>query len=194
MEESDEILTKIDELKKQYYNENEKNAFFKKKQKLECANAISQNFDLQQLMNSTVFVIPNTKHIYFNYPLFKTYANFDIYAMLIEHTLRILNGCIDNYGEFEMHVNLNTFSISAAERYYNAIRMFCEECLKNQKEYYKKITYMHIYHAPSLFDNISKLLDRFINPVIKSKIKRYTKEDSEIVIKKLYELCNKIEK
>ena len=194
MEESDEILGKIDELKKQYYNENEKNTFFKKKQKIECANAISQNFNMQQLMNSTVFIIPNTNHIYFNYPLFKTYAHIDIYGVLIEHALAVLNICIDNYGSFEMHVNLNTFSISAAERYYNAIRLFCDECLKNQKDYYQKIKNMHIYHAPSLFDKISILLDRFINPVIKSKIKKYTKEDSEIVIKKLYELCNKIEK
>jgi hypothetical protein len=194
MEESDEILNKIDELKKHYYNENEKNTFFKKKQKMECANAISQNFDIQQLMNSTIFIFPNTNHVYFNYPLFKTYANIEMYTTIIGHALSVLNQCIETYGTFEMHVNLNTFSISAAERYYNAIRMFCEECLKNKKEYYKKITCMHIYHVPTVFDNISKLFDRFINPVIKSKIKKYTKEESEIVIRQFYDLCNKIEK
>ena len=194
MEESDEILGKIDELRAQYYNQHEKKTFFKKKQKIECANSIAQNFDIHKLIQSTVFVIPNTSHVYFNYPLFKTYASPEIYSDTISHTLNILNNCIDNYGTFEMHVNLNTFSVSAMERYNDAIRLFCNECLKNQKEYYKKITRMHLYHVPGIFDAISKILDLYINPVIKSKIIKYTKDDSEIVIKQLYELCNKIEK
>ena len=193
MEESDEILGKIDELRNQYYNQNEKNTFFKKKQKIECANSIAQNFDVDRLIQSTVFIIPNTSHVYFNYPLFKTYASAEIYGDIITHTLNILNDCINNYGIFEMHVNLNTFSVSAMERYNDAIRLFCDECLKNKKEYYKKISRMHLYHVPSIFHTMSKILDIYSNPVIKSKIIKYTKDDSENVIKQLYELCNKIE-
>ena len=193
MEESDEILEKIDELRNQYYTQNEKKLFFKKKQKLECANVIAQNFDINMLIGSTVFIIPNTNHIYFNYPLFKTYAASSIYTNIINHTLDIINICIDTYGTFEMHVNMNTFSISAVERYHDAIRLFCDECLKNKKDYYKKIKNMHMYNIPSLFDNISKILDNFINPIIKSKIIKYTKDESNHVIKKLHELCDKIE-
>jgi len=193
MEESDEILRKIDELRNQYYSQNEKKTLFKKKQKIDCANSIAQNFDINTLIQSTVFIIPQTSHVYFNYPLFKTYATCELYCDIITHTLNILNNCINNYGVFEMHVNLNTFSVSAMERYNDAIRLFCEECLKNKKEYYKKISRMHIYHVPGVFDTISNILDKYINPVIKSKIKKYAKEDSEIVIKKLYDLCNKIE-
>jgi len=193
MEESDEILGKIDQLRNKYYSQNEKKFFFKKKQKLECANTIAQNFDIHTLIGSTVFIIPNTNHIYFNYPLFKTYATNSLYNSIIEHTLCIVNICIDTYGTFEMHVNLNTFSMSAVERYNDAIRLFCDECLKNNKDYYKKIKNMHIYHVPSIFDKISIILDKFINPVIKSKIIKYTKDDSDHVIKKLHELCDKIE-
>ena len=138
MEESDEILGKIDQLRNKYYSQNEKKFFFKKKQKLECANTIVQNFNIDTLIGSTVFVIPNTNHIYFNYPLFKTYAASSLYNSIIDHTLGIVNICIDTYGAFEMHVNLNTFSISAVERYHDAIRLFCDECLKNNKDYYKK--------------------------------------------------------
>jgi hypothetical protein len=141
----------------------------------------------------TIFVIPNTNHIYFNYPLFKTYAASSLYNSIIDHTLGIVNICIDKYGSFEMHVNLNTFSISAVERYHDAIRLFCDECLKNNKDYYNKIKNMHIYHVPSIFDKISIILDKFINPVIKSKIIKYTKDNSYHVIKKLHEWCDKIE-
>ena len=56
---------------------------------------------------------------------------------------------------------------------------------------------MHMYNVPSLIDAIAKLLDGFIHPEIKTKIIKYTREESNIVIPQLYAMlynsCDKIE-
>jgi hypothetical protein len=194
MDNTNELLEKINNLRQSYYDENDKKYFFKKKQKLDCAFIITTNVDIQQLLDATVFIIPNTSHIFFNYPTFKTFAHPGIYNAIVEHAMNKLNTCIDKYGSYEMHLNLDTFSISAVERYYEGIRLYCNECLKSKCEYYKKITNMHMYNIPSLFDSIAKLLEGFIHPDIKAKIVKYTRDDSIIVIPQLYAICNNPDK
>jgi hypothetical protein len=193
MESSNNLLNQIDELNKKYYDKNTKNIFFKKQQKKECAMNIAQNIDIDILLRATIFIIPNTSHIYFDYTLLKTYANPEIYHSIIEYAISLFNECIEKYGMYEMHINLNTFTMSALERHYEVVRIFCEECLRAGKGYSEKLTKLHIYYIPSVFDRMSLLLDKFIHEEVKNKIIKYTKEESEIVTSKLYELCNKIE-
>jgi hypothetical protein len=198
MEQSNHLFQTIEDLKTQYYEQNEKKSIFKKRQKLDCAETISSHIELQKLLDATIFIIPNTSHIFFNYPTFKTFAHPGIYHDIVEHAMRQLNYCIDKYGSYDMHLNLDTFSISAVERYNEGIRLYCNQCLKNKCEYYKKITNMHMYNVPSLIDAIAKLLDGFIHPEIKTKIIKYTREESNIVIPQLYAIfnnseCDKIE-
>jgi hypothetical protein len=193
MESSNNILLEIEELNKKYYDKNTKNIFFKKQQKKECANYISQNIDVDILLRATIFIIPNTSHIYFDYTLLKTYATPDLYPRMIEYAITLFDECITKYDMYEMHVNLNTFTLSALERHYDVVRIFCEQCLVSGQCYSEKLTKLHIYYIPSVFDKISLLLDKFIHEEVKKKIVKYTKEESEIVTTKLYELCNKIE-
>lgn len=193
MESSNNLLQEIDDLNKKYYDKNTKNVFFKKQQKKDCATNIAQSIDMNTLLSATIFIIPNTSHIYFNYMLLKTYATTDLYDTIITYAISLFNECIERYDMFEMHINLNTFTISALERHYDVMRIFCEKCLLGGKSYSEKLTKLHIYYIPSVFDKISALLDKFIDENVKQKIIKYTKEESEIVTTKLYELCNKIE-
>lgn len=190
MEESNHLFQTIEDLKSQYYEKNDKKFIFKRKQKLDCAETISSHIDLQRLLDSTIFIIPNTSHIFFNYPTFKTFAHPGVYIAIVKHALKQLNYCIDKYGSYEMHLNLDTFSISAVERYNEGIRLYCSECLKSNCEYYKNMANMHIYNVPSLIDAISKLLDGFVDSDIKPKIIKYTREESTIVIPQLYAMVN----
>ena len=187
MENSVELFEQIHQLQQDYYEQNDKKRFFKKKQKIECASIISNAFDFQRLLNATVFIIPNTSHIFFDYPTFKTYAHPDIYQQIVSHAIQQIDHCIESYGSYEMHLNMNTFSVSAVNRYRECIMIYCNECMKNM-EYYKKIVNMHMYNVPTLFDSIAIVLDTFINPDIKSRIIQYSKSDSEIVIPKLMKM------
>ena len=193
MESSNNLLNQIDDLNKKYYDKNAKNIFFKKQQKRECANYISQNVDIDILLRATIFIIPNTSHIYFDYTFLKTYATPDLYPRMIKFAITLFDECIQKYNMYEMHINLNTFTLSALERHYDVVRIFCEECLRAGQCYSEKLTKLHIYYIPSVFDKMSLLLDKFIHEEVKTKIVKYTKEESDIVTTKLYELCNKIE-
>ena len=151
------------------------------------------NIDLDLLLNTTIFIIPNTSHIFLDYKILKTYATPDVYEKIITYIIKLLNECIEKYDMFEMHISLNSFTMSALERHFNIIRIFCEKCLLSGVVYGQKMTKLHIYYIPNVFDKIASILDKFINADVKKKIIKYTKEESEIVSTKLYELCNKIE-
>jgi hypothetical protein len=138
-------------------------------------------------MKNTVFIIPETNKIFFNYSMFKTYANPSVYVMMIKYILTLFDECIRIYNKFEIHVDLNTFSISAAHRYKSAIEMFCSEFLssKNKITIYEHLERFYLYNTPSMIDNISMLLSPFINDQVRYKIEYVSKKDSIAFLDKL---------
>jgi len=187
-----ELMNQISQLQQEYYNHNTKKTFFKKNQKLELAGLVSNNFNMNDLLKSALYIIPNTNKIYFDYPVFKTFANPENYVNIVNYLIQLLNECIHYHNSYEMHLNLKTFSISAVERYRTGIEWFCTECLKNNMNYNEKIVHMHIYHTPSVIDTIATILDRFIHPDVKKKIIKYTKPDSEHNIQLIMSYCSSI--
>jgi hypothetical protein len=169
---------KISELTNQYYTENKKNTFFKTKQKMECAATIAAAIGIDDLIMQTVFIIPNTNRVFLNYPLFKTYATPDNYLRIVQYILTCFEYCIEHYGNYSTHVNLDTFTISAAERYKNVVEMFLNHCMASNNDFSSRLTNMYIYYTPATFQNISKLLSAFIHPLVKEKIVLYDKKES----------------
>jgi hypothetical protein len=84
-----------------------------------------------------------------------------------------------------MHINLNTFSISALKRYRECIDLYLNECVKANTEYYKVITCLHMYNTPSVIDSIADMLHKLIHPEVKRKVKKYNKSESEIMIQQI---------
>jgi len=181
------IIDQMNELKDQYYSENDKNCFFKKKQKMQVASSISEKIDMSEVLSKTAFIIPGTHHVYFDYNVFKLYAHPSNYETIIFYSLQLLNECISKYGCYEMHINLNTFSISAMERYRECIDLYCNECFKSKTEYYKNIVHLHIYNTPAVIDTIANILNKLIHPEVKQKVKKYGKVESETIIQKIFQ-------
>jgi hypothetical protein len=174
------FLEQITKLQDQYYSSNGgKNTFFKRNQKMECANTIAENIQIGDLLNQTAYVLPNTNRVFFDYQVFKTYANPSNYIIIITHVLSLFRHCIYTYGSYEAHVHMKTFSISAAERYKDMIQNFWEECFKTQIEYSTKLVQMYIYHTPSMVDNISVLLLPFVEKTVQERIVLVSKRDSD---------------
>jgi hypothetical protein len=186
-ENQEEIKSKIVDVHNIFYSTNPRNYIFKNSQKIECAEQVAQNIDLNLLMKNTVFIIPETNKIFFNYSMFKTYANPSVYVMMIKYILTLFDECIRIYNKFEIHVDLNTFSISAAHRYKSAIEMFCSEFLssKNKITIYEHLERFYLYNTPSMIDNISMLLSPFINDQVRYKIEYVSKKDSIAFLDKL---------
>jgi hypothetical protein len=174
----EDIITKI---QSEFYSSQPKQLFFKKSQKNECADFVTSQICLDELIHNTVYVIPNTKTIYMDYPVFKSYATAANYDRIIHHILQLIDQLIFNHNEFNIHVNLLSFTFTAAERYSQMLQMFCETICTKTHTNFKYTDYMkkmHIYNTPNTIHLITPLLSKFTNDSIVDKIAYFSKEQS----------------
>lgn len=183
---SSKIMDDIKTFQDTYYNENKKAFFFKKSQKLDVALNISNKFDIQDLLSQTVIIIPNTNRVYLDYTVFKLYANPENYNIIVEYVMQLFKTCIENHGSFECHFNLNSFTITAAERYKAVIEMFCNECLRSETRYGELLSKMYIYYSPGMIEKFTSLFKHLIDPHIRDRFVIYTKDESENKLIELY--------
>lgn len=161
-------------------------SFFKRTDKMNSARMVSSQFNLNQLIESTIFIIPNTNKIYLNYLVFKTYANPENYMYFIEYLLYLFDYVVQTYGTFELHVNIQTFTITAAQRYKEIIELFCAKCLVSNTNYSHVLERMYIYFPPNVMDNIIRIISPLVDKNITNKVVIYKKEESDTCIKSLF--------
>jgi hypothetical protein len=178
LEETTGFLGKINELKESYYSTNTKNSFFKKSQKMDCAKYISDSIDLNTLIDNTVYAIPEKNIVFINYPVFKYYANPENYSQIIEHIITVFKYVIEYYGSYEVYINLSSFTVSAAERYKEVIKIFCDTCLNDGTNFSELLVKFHILNTPTVMEMIVKILKPLADPVVMQKIQFYKKEES----------------
>ena len=182
------LIEEIEKFQDTYYSQSGgKSIVFKKSQKLECASQISTNFDIQLLLNKTIYIIGNTNRIFIDYTVFKLYGNPNNYKMIIDRLFSLFSEVINTYGDYECHINLNTFTITAAERYKKIIELFCSECLQNTTRYAIYLSKMHIYNSPNMLENIASIFMHYIEPSVKTKIEIHNKNASNEKIKYIHE-------
>lgn len=179
----DNIIDELNLLKEEYYKENGKNLLFKKKQKMEIAKKICNNFDLLFLFRKTVFRIKNTNIIFMDYKFFKIYMNETIYDELIKYMLFIYDETIKLYGSYLVHVDVDTITPSALERYKEVIIRFNKKCVHT--DYVNKLEKWVIYNVPSFIETFVSILTVIIHPDIFKCSERYSKEESPALINDL---------
>lgn len=175
---SESLINELSKFKDTYYNENKKNIFQYKTQKYELAKMIASSFDINTLFNKTAYLIPNTNKLFVNYQIFKQFAEPGIYGLFIKHIQNRVNVLIDKYKTFECHIDIESFTVSAAERYKGLIDKFNEEVLC----YTDYMDAIYIYNSPNMIETIYKVLSKFIDPPVRSKIILIKKSDSESVV------------
>ena len=181
----DDMTTALELAHNSFYTTHSKNKLMNKnKQKFECAASISKQFDIKQLLEKTFYAIPTTNNFFLDYPLFKLFVNPDNYLVVVHHCISVINFLISTYGSFEIHVNLNSFTVSAAERYLPLIRLFCEECLKDTSvSRTDKLSLLYTYYTPHVITNIVplfvKMSDGDLRKRIREQMTHYNKEQSE---------------
>ena len=174
------LLESIKNLQDNFYSKSKKNILFKKSQKNNCTKIIADNISLDQLLTKTVFIVPNTNSIYIDYIIFKSYASSDNYQLIIDRFIELIITVINQFGYFELHLDLKSFSITAAERYHHVFEMYYNSCCKHGLQYEERqLSKINIYHTPSIVNMLSKLIIKYTDPSIKNKIIYYSNEDSE---------------
>jgi hypothetical protein len=175
---ADDFNKNVERIKEAFYAKQKKNLFFTSSQKLELANNVSASMNTEDLFHRTVYVIEGTNRVYVNYCVFKLFANPANYEELVKYMLVLLQKCCDVYDSFEIHVNLDTFTISACHRYREVIEMYLNECMKHDTFFAEKLIKMHLYNIPAVFDNIQKMLAPLIHEEVKRKIDLHNKKES----------------
>ena len=85
MSSSYNLLEEVKEFQDSYYSQNTKKMFLKNSQKIECANKITEKFDIFDLIKKTIYIIPNTNKVYIDYLIYKLYANPNVYNDIINY-------------------------------------------------------------------------------------------------------------
>jgi hypothetical protein len=174
----DNLLERINKLRTEYATTNKRGIFFNTQYKQNCATEINNQFDIDTLMSSTLFILPNSHHVYFDYPTFKTFAIPELYEQIVGKVIQKMRYCLDTYGACEVHININSFSISAFHRYKPIIELYSYECNNKNQDFYEKIKKMHVYNIPSTINAITTLIQPILNPLMREKIVKYDKESS----------------
>jgi hypothetical protein len=175
----------MENMKKKYYDKNTKNHFFKQSQKIDCAKTLTESseFHLETAIKNTVFILPDSNCVFLNYEIFKYFGHEGVYDTLVNYILSLILLSISKFEKFEFHINLNSFTISAAQRYQPAIRLFMNKCLSEKTEFSKLLKRMVIYNTPQLMNEISLFLKPLIDPMITDKITLYKREETPDEIK-----------
>ena len=142
--------------------------------------------NLDDLIYHTSWIIPNTNKVYIEYPILKLYANPSNFEMLVEKFMGLALECSNNFPFFEVHLNLDSFTISAAERYKGIIEMFCMQCFTRNTHFTERLSAFHLYNTPLVIDNISKMLLPIIPPEMRSKFVLYKKTESKSLLEELH--------
>jgi hypothetical protein len=168
MNSGDDLLEKIQKAKQDYYSENQKNVFFKNKQKIECASQVVQQIDMNLVFEQIISIQEN--RIVFNYPLFKLVANPSIYLSLTNRTFFITGEILKSYPSYNVIINLQGITMSAIERYKDFVRLISSEGLKNGNNFLKSLGNIYIENPPSIAEAGYKIIQPFLDPIITERI------------------------
>jgi len=181
---SQNILEDLDKFKDKYYSENKKKSVFNRKsQKYEMAKELLTKFDINLLLQKTAYVIPESNKLFVNYQIFKQFAHPDNYELFVKYVQSFIPPLISKYNTFECHVDIDTFTISAAERYKGVIQVFCRDIF--EVSFTDHLDGIYIYNPPTMLDKISIIILKFLEPATKEKIRIVSKSNSKEIVEKL---------
>lgn len=183
--ESSNLQQEIAQLQSGFYSETKKNTFFKKQQKYECAKQINSQIPLELLLNQTCRILPHSTKVYIDYPMMKTYASPEIFETIADHVFGTCLLAKQTLGVLEIHLNLDGFTMSAADRYREIIVSFCDKCLRGNIGFAPIMSSFVIYNTPSTIDHIKPLFMPLMLEEVRKKIQLMTKRDSEPLLKDL---------
>ena len=176
------LLKEMQEIQENMYKEHKKNTFFKKSQKLEIAKTVSQNFELSILLQKSIFILQENK-IYIDYTILKMFIYEGIYENVITHLLELYKICIQTYGNYIVYINLNGFTISAAERHKKAIIMFSRRCLNEPNMNYGDLMEKtYILNTPSTINILMQMINPFFPKNFLNRVEYYKKDESENIM------------
>jgi len=166
---SENLEEQMQAYKNMYYEKNKKNTIFKTTQKFEYAKELSNHFSSEKLLQSSVYIIPNSNFIYMDYPRIKQFLCPDNYELVCNYFFDLNQTVLKTSSHFNIRVDLKSFTMTAAQRYHDLITHFCSLYL-DSTEQSTKIEKIQILNSPSVMKVLLKLFAPFISQESLNKI------------------------
>jgi hypothetical protein len=181
------IASEIQHIKNKYYQENRKNILFTTKQTFDCASNISNTLDINSLFRNTFYIIKNTQFLYFDYTIFKNYITPDSFDSLVQYAINLIQGMIEKHGHIYLHINIDTYSITAHERYKNLYPAFFNKCLEANINIDTQIKGIFVYNAPNVLTTLTPFFSVLLGKNTLQNVFTYNKHESNLLLNKLFE-------
>lgn len=175
----DELEREIAKVTDEFYSDSGgKNILFKKQQKFDCAKEITNRVSLDALLARTCYIVPNTYCIHVDYPTMKLYASPDIFETISEYIVAKFKKVVEEYGTFELFMNLDTLTVSGTERYRGLIETFCMMCFNRNTGFSKIIHRFTVYNSPNMIDAIKHIVMPFVEENVRMRLRIVLKKES----------------
>ena len=173
------------------------NILFRNQEKLGVAQNVSSKFEIDNLLQSTIYMIPNTNKLYIDYSIFKLYANPSNYDSILHYFMTFFKDLgSEDVGassptQFEFHINMQSLTASACERYKEIIIRFFQSPEKD--ECLRKISMVVVYNTPSVIDILSNFVLKMMknDEIIPSVF--YNKKESGALLGDLFGNSSSVE-
>jgi len=175
----------IDNARNEFYSESGKNTFFKKQQKFDCAQRVASQIPMEHLLSRTCWIQDEIAFVRIDYTILKTYASPEVFELIVNHIIRVCRGSVATFKSLSVLLNLDTFTVSAAERYKALIELFCGKCFQENTGFSLSLEQFIVYNVPTTVDTIKPMLMPFVLEEIRHKVKLVSKKDTPAVLSSL---------
>jgi hypothetical protein len=155
----------------------------KKTNKQNFKAMVLNDFELNFLLDQS-FLMQDNK-ILVKYAIIKNYANQQTFDSIIIHLINKVRTIISNYDSFEMHINLENYSMTSHERIKNIYPKLFKACENDNILFSEKLICLNVYNCPIILRTLNSFFAPFINPTASNKITLYNKIDSKEMLLKL---------
>ena len=115
-----------------------------------------------RLFTQSCYIVSNSNHIFIDYPKFKHSIHSSLHNDYMAHVFYLIYECLTYYSSYEIHVNMQSFSITAAQRYKDVIYVFIQK-LTNTPDLMNKLTKLCLYQTSKMMDGIIQLFSGFVS-------------------------------
>jgi hypothetical protein len=126
----------------------------KKMKKHEYSTYIWNNISSREdLIKSSIF--RQNDAVFINYPILKLFAIPEIYGSIVQYLVEIVSDILRTNTTYNIHINIESFTISAAERYSELITTAFRNLFTDV--YIQPLDKMYIYNVPSVIDYLKTM-------------------------------------
>lgn len=168
---NEKLISDIKQIQNDYYSTSKKTFFNKKQLKTGCAELITQNISLAELISRTVSILQDTNKIIIDYTIFKTYSSSSNYGKIIESLISKIISVIGTFGTFEIHLNLDSLTITGLDKHQSVFQLYYDTCCTMGLSYNNNhIDKIVIYNTPMIIHTLIPIIVKYTDPSIKTKI------------------------